>query len=80
MQRPDPSEYHEYYQRYVTKVPDGDIIGLLQAEVERTLALLERIPSELGDHRYTPDKWSIKEVVGHVIDSERTFADRKSVV
>ena len=76
MQRPDPSEYHECYQRYVTKVPDGDIIGLLQAEIERTLALLRRIPAALADYRYAPNKWSIREVVGHVIDSERTFAHR----
>ena len=76
MQRPDPSEYHAYYQSYVDNVPEGDIIALLPAELERTLALLERVPSEQADYRYESEKWSIKEVVGHVIDSERMFAYR----
>ena len=64
MRRPDPSEYHEYYQRYVDNVPEGDIIALLPAELERTLSLLERVPSEHADYRYQSEKWSIKEVVG----------------
>ncbi|MGH9462730.1 MAG: DinB family protein [Vicinamibacteria bacterium] len=76
MQRPDPSEYHEYYHRYIDKVPEGDVIVLLSTELEQTLALLGRVPSERADYRYTSDKWSIKEVVGHVIDSERMFAYR----
>jgi uncharacterized damage-inducible protein DinB len=76
MQRPDPSEYHDYYRRYIDKVPEGDVIVLLSSELERTLALLRRVPSERADYRYASDKWSVKEVVGHVIDSERTFAYR----
>jgi hypothetical protein len=73
MKRPEPSEHHQYYGRYISKVPDGDIIRILEDGVERTLALLARIPAERADHRYAPDKWSIKEVVGHLID---TFAYR----
>ena len=76
MQRPDPSEYHEYYQEYIDNVPEGDIIALLPAELERTLSLLERVPPEQADYRYQSEKWSIKEVVGHIIDSERMFAYR----
>jgi hypothetical protein len=76
MQRPDPSEYHEYYHSYIDKVPEGDVIALLSTELERTLGLLGRVPSERADYRYASDKWSIKEVVGHVIDSERMFAYR----
>ena len=76
MRRPAPSEYHEYYQRYIDNVPEGDIIALLPTELERTLALLERVPSEHADYRYQPEKWSIKQVVGHLIDSERMFAYR----
>ena len=76
MNRPQASEHHEYYGKYIKKVPDGDIIRLLEEQVEETLALLEGIPSGQADHRYAPDKWSIKDVVGHVIDTERTFAYR----
>ena len=51
MQRPDPSEYHEYYRGYVENVPEGDILSLLQTEVVRTRSLLERVrPSEKTTH------------------------------
>ena len=76
MQRPDRSEYHEYYHRYVARVPEGPILELLVTELERTLAVLRRVPLDQADHRYQVDKWSIKEVIGHVIDSERAFAYR----
>ena len=49
---------------------------MLDDQVEETLSLLAGIPPEQADHRYAPEKWSIKEVVGHVIDTERTFAYR----
>ena len=76
MKRPQASEHHEYYGRYIDKVPDGDIIRILEDQVEETLALLASVPPGQADYRYAPDKWSIKEVVGHVIDTERTFAYR----
>ncbi len=76
MKRPQASEHHEYYGRYINKVPDGDIIRILEDQVEETLALLAGVPPGQADYRYAPDKWSIKEVVGHVIDTERTFAYR----
>ncbi len=76
MKRPQASEHHEYYGRYINKVPDGDIIRILEDQVEETLALLAGVSPGQADYRYAPDKWSIKEVVGHVIDTERTFAYR----
>ena len=76
MKRPQATEHHEYYGRYIEKVPDGDIIQLLESQVEETLRLLATVSPERADHRYAPGKWSIKEVVGHVIDTERTFGYR----
>jgi hypothetical protein len=76
MTRPNPSEYHEYYRRYVDQVPDGDVLTLLEGQVHETSRLLAGAPSALGNFRYGPDKWSVKEVVGHVIDTERVFAYR----
>lgn len=76
MKRPEPSEYFEYYGRYVDLVPEGDILVVLAAEMQRTLDVLAGVGPELADHRYAPEKWSVKEVVGHVIDAERVFGYR----
>jgi uncharacterized damage-inducible protein DinB len=76
IKRPDPSEYYEYYGRYVDLVPDGDILVILAAEMQRTLDVLAGVGPELADYRYAPEKWSVKEVIGHVIDAERLFGYR----
>ena len=74
--RPAATEYAPYYERYISRVPDGDLIELLERQLEDTLALLRAVPEERADARYAPGKWSIKEVVGHLSDTERVFAYR----
>lgn len=74
--KPDETEYLPYYGRYISLVPDGDILALLSKQLEATLALLRSIPESQANFRYGADKWSIKEVVGHLIDTERIFAYR----
>lgn len=74
--RPDRDEYAPYYAGYIDEVPDGDILEVLATQGEATVALLEGVPEDRGDHRYAPGKWSLKEVVGHVNDVERVFALR----
>ena len=74
--RPGASEYAPYYGRYISLVPDGDILSLLPVQVDETLTLLRSVPESHAGHRYASGKWSIKEVVGHVIDAERVFAYR----
>jgi len=74
--RPQPSEYAPYYEGYISKVPDGDVVGTLSKQLEETVALIRGIPEARGDFRYADGKWSIKELVGHVIDCERVFAYR----
>lgn len=74
--RPEKSEYPTYCEGYVSRVPDGDIVGTLGKQLDETLALLHSIPEARGDFRYAEGKWSIKELIGHVIDSERIFAYR----
>ncbi|NIN70391.1 MAG: DUF664 domain-containing protein [Gemmatimonadetes bacterium] len=76
MKRPDPSEYFEYYGRYVDLVPEGDVLMILAAEMQRTLDVLAGVGPEQADYRYAPEKWSVKEVVGHIIDAERVFGYR----
>jgi hypothetical protein len=74
--RPKSSEYAPYYEKYVSRVPDGDIVGTLRSQLDETLALIRGIPESRGDFRYAEGKWTIKELLGHVIDSERVFAYR----
>ena len=78
--RPDASEYAAYYGRYISLVPDGDIVEILEAQRASTAALLASLSESQGDHRYAPGKWTIKEVVGHVADSERVFSYRAAHV
>ena len=74
--RPEATEYVPYYQKYISLVPEGDVLKSLEQQLETTLTLLRGIPESQADSRYAPDKWSIKELVGHLIDSERIFAYR----
>jgi uncharacterized damage-inducible protein DinB len=75
-QRPDVSDYHEYYRSYVDRVPEGDITVTIAEQWVETRALLDAIPADREEYRYAPGKWSVREVVGHLIDVERLFAFR----
>lgn len=74
--RPARGEYAEYYQRYLDKIPDApDAVALL----ERQLADIRRLAGLSAGQaasRYAPGKWSVRQVVGHVSDTERIFAYR----
>ena len=74
--KPATDEYAPYYERYIALVPTGDIIQTLNGQMSDTLNLLSSLTDEKANHRYSPEKWSIKEVIGHIIDSERVFAYR----
>lgn len=76
MIRPDPSEHAPFYAGYIARVPEGDILDLLVQQMHDTSALLAGLSEGQGSHRYAPGKWSIKEVVGHIADTERVFAYR----
>jgi hypothetical protein len=74
--KPRTDEYASYYERYVSLVPEGDVVETLSRQSGETLALLRSIPEGRAGHAYEPGKWSIKQLVGHVIDGERIFAYR----
>ncbi|HMF55804.1 MAG TPA: DinB family protein [Pyrinomonadaceae bacterium] len=74
--RPDTSEYAPYYEKYIILVPEGDVVATLTGQLDDTLTFLRGLSEDQADSRYAPDKWSIKEVVGHVIDTERIFGQR----
>ena len=74
--RPEASEYAPYYERYVSRVPEADLVAALEADRSATLDLLRSVPESRADDRYEPGKWSIREVVQHVLDAERVFGFR----
>jgi uncharacterized damage-inducible protein DinB len=74
--RPAEDEYNPYFSRYISLVPDGNFLELLGMQTQETRNFFERLSEETGNYRYAPNKWSIKEVLGHVMDTERVFAYR----
>lgn len=73
---PDRSETAEYYFTYINQVPSGDIREILEAQAGETVSLLHGISNEQSLHRYAPEKWSIREAVSHINDTERVFMFR----
>ena len=74
--KPDASEHAPYYSRYVDLVADGDILGTLATQIDGTMAELRNVSEADSLKRYAAGKWSVREVVGHLIDTERIFAYR----
>lgn len=74
--RPDPSEYASYYRGYVAAAPDGDLGKFLGVQASQVAQCLERVPAGIEGFRYAPGKWSVREVVGHMSDTERVFSYR----
>jgi uncharacterized damage-inducible protein DinB len=76
MNRPDSTEHAPYFGKYIALVPGDNIVETLAEQSANTQALLRGLSEEQGARRYAPEKWSIKEVIGHLIDAERIFAYR----
>ena len=76
MARPDSTEYNPYYGKYIALVPGERIVATLSSQIEETMTFLLGLSDSQGELRYAHDKWSIKEVIGHLIDSERIFSCR----
>ena len=74
--RPDRTESAEYYFTYINQVPDGDICGILRDQLSEATSLFANVSEERSLSRYAPDKWSIREVLGHLNDTERLFLMR----
>jgi uncharacterized damage-inducible protein DinB len=74
--QPEANEYASYFGKYIVLVPEGDVVATLDRQLEETLQLLGGLSEAQGDSRYEPGKWSIKELVGHIIDAERIFGHR----
>lgn len=74
--RPAASEYAPYYGKYIATVGDGDIVSLLRESGRELDTALAGVDESRGGHRYADGKWSVREVIGHLIDAERIFSYR----
>ena len=74
--RPQPSEYAPSFEAYVSRVAEGDVLSVLADQLTQFPKRFATLTESEGGFRYAPGKWTIKEVLGHVNDSERIFAYR----
>src|SRR5262245_7566750 len=74
--RPAEQEYDPAFARYISLVPEGNFLELFGVQTHETRDFFEKLSEETGNYRYAPEKWSIKEVLGHVMDGERVMAYR----
>ncbi|NQD68738.1 DinB family protein, partial [Bacillus haikouensis] len=74
--KPEINEYAPYYKGYVSSVPEGDLLKILDVQLKETMYLLKDLSEEKAMYRYAPEKWTIKEVIGHITDTERIMCYR----
>jgi len=74
--RPEINEYNPYYATYINLVAEGDIVHILNKQIKETVGLLKGLTEDQAHFRYAPDKWTVKEVIGHIADTERIMAYR----
>lgn len=76
MRRPEATEYAPFYANYISKVPGPDALRVLESQRTQMLQLFSSRGEREGNFRYAPGKWTVKEVLGHITDSERIFTYR----
>jgi hypothetical protein len=79
MNRPEIIEYNPYFQNYIDLVEIGDFHSLFNLNTKQTSDFFFSIPNDKLNHKYADNKWTIKEVLMHIIDTERVFAYRTLV-
>ena len=76
MNRPAESEYAPYYQQYIARVTEGEILPVMRSQIDALDLLLDHVTPDHETFRYAEGKWSIRQIVGHLIDGERVFGYR----
>tara|TARA_B110000211_G_scaffold231420_1_gene292994 strand:+ start:303 stop:815 length:513 start_codon:yes stop_codon:yes gene_type:complete len=79
MLRPNTNEYPPFYQGYLNLLPEGDFSSLLAEDTANTIQLFNDIAADKHEYRYAEGKWTIKDVLMHIIDTERGFSYRMIV-
>jgi len=75
-ERPEETEYNPFYAGYVGSVPDGDLIPFMADQLHRVQQIMGGLEDELADYRYAEGKWSVRELMGHMLDTEWVFGSR----
>ena len=76
IERPGPGEYADFYAGYISGLPAGDVLEILDRQKDQLRHLAENVAADRETFRYAPGKWSLREVAGHLIDAERVFSYR----
>jgi uncharacterized damage-inducible protein DinB len=76
MNRPEANEYADYYHKYIEKVPGSDVLGVMESQRLQMLQLFAGRSERDGGFRYATGKWTVKETLGHINDTERIFTYR----
>jgi len=74
--RPEPNESASYYHAYINRIASDDIVSVLETQLEETLEFLSGVSEDKSLDRYAPDKWSMRQLISHVNDTERVFLFR----
>ena len=74
--RPAAGEYAPYFDRYISRVPEADVLPVLERQRAELRAAFSGVSEAKGGFRYAPEKWSVRELLGHVVDTERIFGYR----
>jgi len=74
--RPVPGGYDPFYQSYIDRVPNQPIMEVLEEQRYEIMGFLGSLDKSTAAHRYAPEKWTVKEVLGHLVDTERVFGTR----
>ncbi len=77
--RPNPGDYAPYYENYIKLIEGDDILKILNEQSKKTQDVLNSFSEHKGNFRYADGKWTVKEVIGHLLDTERVFAYRAFV-
>jgi DinB superfamily len=76
MDRPEPTEFDPYYAKYINLVPETELVAALESQLADMLGVVRAVPEAEANVRHAPYTWSIKEVVGHLADTERVMGYR----
>ncbi|MCM3090618.1 MULTISPECIES: DinB family protein [unclassified Cytobacillus] len=76
LKKPESNEYAPYYEKYVSSIPEGDLLQILDEQMRETMNLVKDLKEDQAQFRYAPEKWTIKEVIGHITDTERIMSYR----
>lgn len=74
--RPNKNDHIPYFEHYINLVPENDVLSALKNNHLEILTFIKSIPKNKAEHKYAPEKWTVKQVINHINDTERIFSYR----